>query len=157
MRRSRRPAGCWRARLRDDGRYADGQQRDGWLCGTRQRGDGAARLRIAQRIAAGEVGKLAPGTAARIFTGAPIPEGADAIVMQEFCAVEGEAVVVRKVPKPGDSVRRTGSDVRKGDTIVPAGKRLLPQDTGLAASVGIGAMPVYRRVRLACSSRATSW
>ena len=107
------------------------------------------RLRIAQRIAAGEVGKpLAPGTAARIFTGAPIPQGADAIVMQEFCAVEGEAVVVRKVPKPGEWVRRTGSDVRKGDTIVPAGKRLLPQDTGLAASVGIGTMPVYRRVRL---------
>ena len=107
------------------------------------------RLRIAQRIAAGEVGKpLAPGTAARIFTGAPIPQGADAIVMQEFCAVEGEAVVVRKVPKPGEWVRRSGSDVRKGDTIVPAGKRLLPQDTGLAASVGIGMMPVYRRVRL---------
>jgi molybdopterin molybdotransferase len=107
------------------------------------------RLRIAQRIAAGEVGKpLAPGTAARIFTGAPIPQGADAIVMQEFCALEGEAIVVRKVPKPGEWVRRTGSDVRKGDTIVPAGKRLLPQDTGLAASVGIGTMPVYRRVRL---------
>jgi len=107
------------------------------------------RLRIAQRIAAGEVGKpLAPGTAARIFTGAPIPQGADAIVMQEFCAVEGEAIVVRKVPKPGEWVRRTGSDVRKGDTIVPAGKRLLPQDTGLAASVGIGTMPIYRRVRL---------
>ena len=107
------------------------------------------RLRIAQRVAAGEVGKpLAPGTAARIFTGAPIPQGADAIVMQEFCAVEGEAVVVRKVPKPGEWVRRTGSDVRKGDTIIAAGKRLLPQDTGLAASVGIGAMPVYRRVRL---------
>ena len=107
------------------------------------------RLRIAQRIAAGEVGKLlAPGTAARIFTGAPIPQGADAIVMQEFCAVEGEAVVVSKVPKPGEWIRRTGSDVRKGDTIVPAGKRLLPQDTGLAASVGIGTMPVYRRVRL---------
>jgi molybdopterin molybdotransferase len=107
------------------------------------------RLRIAQRIAAGEVGKpLELGTAARIFTGAPIPPGADAIVMQEFCAVEGEAVVVRKVPKPGEWVRRTGSDVRKGDTIVPAGKRLQPQDTGLAASVGIGAMPVFRRVRL---------
>jgi molybdopterin molybdotransferase len=107
------------------------------------------RLRIAQRIAAGEVGKpLAPGTAARIFTGAPIPQGADAIVMQEFCAVEGEAVVVRKVPKPGEWIRRTASDVRKGDTIVLAGKRLRPQDTGLAASVGIGTMPVHRRVRL---------
>jgi len=107
------------------------------------------RLRIAQRIQAGEVGKpLAPGTAARIFTGAPIPQGADAIVMQEFCAVEGDSVVVRKVPKPGEWVRRAGSDVRKGDTVVPAGKRLLPQDTGLAASVGIGTMPVHRRVRM---------
>jgi molybdopterin molybdotransferase len=107
------------------------------------------RLKIAQRIAAGEVGKaLAPGTAARIFTGAPIPQGADAIVMQEFCAVEGDSVVVRKVPKAGEWVRRTGSDVRRGDTVVAAGKRLLPQDTGLAASVGIGTMPVYRRVRM---------
>jgi molybdopterin molybdotransferase len=107
------------------------------------------RLKIAQRIAAGEVGKpLAPGTAARIFTGAPIPQGADAIVMQEFCAVEGESVVVRKVPKPGEWVRRTGSDVRQGATVVQAGKRLLPQDTGLAASVGIATMPVYRRVRM---------
>jgi len=108
-----------------------------------------ARLRIAQRIAAGEVGKpLAAGTAARIFTGAPIPQGADAIVMQEFCAVEGDSVVVRKVPKPGEWVRRTGSDIRQGATVVQAGRRLLPQDTGLAASVGIGTMPVYRRVRM---------
>ena len=107
------------------------------------------RLKVAQRIAAGAVGNpLAAGSAARIFTGAPIPQGADAIVMQEFCAVEGDSVVVRKVPKPGEWVRRTGSDVRKGTTVVPAGKRLLPQDTGLAASVGIGAVPVYRRVRM---------
>jgi molybdopterin molybdotransferase len=107
------------------------------------------RLKVAQRIMAGEVGKpLAPGTAARIFTGAPIPQGADSIVMQEFCAVEGDGVVVRKVPKAGEWIRRTGSDVRKGDTIVAAGKRLQPQDTGLAASVGIGTMPVFRRVRL---------
>ena len=67
------------------------------------------RLKLAQRIMAGEVGRpLEPGTAARIFTGAPIPPGADAIVMQEFCAVEGDSVVVRKVPKPGEWIRRTG-------------------------------------------------
>jgi len=107
------------------------------------------RLPVAQRIQAGEAAKpLAPGTAARIFTGAPVPQGADAIVMQEFCAAEGGEVVVRKVPRKGDWVRRTGSDVRRGDTIVAAGKRLLPQDTGLAASVGIGTVPVYRRVDL---------
>jgi molybdopterin molybdotransferase len=127
----------------------DNSAMDGYAVRTAEVQAPETRLRIAQRIAAGEVGKpLAPGTAARIFTGAPIPPGADAIVMQEFCAVEGDAVVVRKVPKPGEWIRRTGSDVRKGDTIVHAGKRLLPQDTGLAASVGIGMVPVYRRVRL---------
>jgi molybdopterin molybdotransferase len=107
------------------------------------------RLAIAQRIAAGAVGApLAPGTAARIFTGAPIPPGADAVVMQEFCAADGDAVVIKRVPKPGDWIRRTGSDVRRGAVVLEAGKRLLPQDTGLAASVGIGTLPVYRRLRL---------
>jgi molybdopterin molybdotransferase len=107
------------------------------------------RLKVAQRIAAGAVGRpLAPGTAARIFTGAPIPPGADAVVMQEFCAADGDSVVVRKVPRPGEWIRLTGSDVRKGAEVLAAGRRLLPQDTGLAASVGIGALPVYRRVRL---------
>ena len=107
------------------------------------------RLPVSQRIQAGEAARpLAPATAARIFTGAPLPPGADAIVMQEFCAVEGDQVVVRKVPRSGDWIRRVGSDVERGDTIVAAGRRLLPQDTGLAASVGIGSVPVYRRVRL---------
>jgi len=69
-------------------------------------------------------------------------------VMQEFCAADGDAVVVKKVPKPGEWIRHAGSDVRKGDLVLSAGKRLLPQDTGLAASIGIGTLPVYRRVRL---------
>lgn len=108
-----------------------------------------ARLKVAQRIMAGAVGQpLAAGTAARIFTGAPIPPGADAIVMQEFCATEGDAVVVKKIPKPGEWVRLKGSDIKRGDVILAAGKRLLPQDTGLAASVGIKALPVYRKVKL---------
>lgn len=108
-----------------------------------------ARLKVAQRIMAGAVGQpLAAGTAARIFTGAPIPPGADAIVMQEFCATEGDAVVVKKIPKPGEWVRLTGSDIRRGDVILAAGKRLLPQDSGLAASVGIKTLPVYRKVKL---------
>ena len=107
------------------------------------------RLRVAQKIMAGSVGKpLEPNTAARIFTGAPIPPGADAIVMQEHTAAEGDHVVLKKKPKPGDWIRLTGSDVRKGGEILPAGKRLLPQDTGLAASVGIGKLPVFRRVKL---------
>ena len=107
------------------------------------------RLRVAQRIAAGAVGAaLEPGSAARIFTGAPIPDGADAIVMQEFCTLDGEAVVVKKVPQPEEWIRRRGSDIRAGAQILAAGTRLQPQDTGLAASVGIATLPVVRRVRL---------
>jgi molybdopterin molybdotransferase len=108
-----------------------------------------ARLKVAQKIMAGSVGAaLAPGTAARIFTGAPIPEGADAIVMQEFCAVDGDAVVVKKVPLAEEWIRRRGSDIRTGGVVLAAGRRLLPQDTGLAASVGIKSLPVFRRVKL---------
>jgi molybdopterin molybdotransferase len=107
------------------------------------------KLRVAQRIAAGAVGKpLEAGTAARIFTGAPVPPGADAIVMQEFCAADGDQVVVKKVPQPGEWVRLRGSDIKAGDEILAAGIRLRPQDTGLAASVGIKTLPVRRRVRL---------
>jgi molybdopterin molybdotransferase len=107
------------------------------------------KLHVTQKIMAGSVGKaLEPGTAARIFTGAPIPPGADAIVMQEYCALEGDQVVVNKVPAPEEWIRRTGSDVRKGGEILESGKRLLPQDTGLAASVGIKVLPVYRKVKL---------
>ena len=106
-------------------------------------------LKITQRIMAGSVGKpLEPGTAARIFTGAPIPPGADAIAMQEHCAVTGDQVVIQKKPKPAQWIRYVGSDIRKGAEILPAGKRLLPQDTGLAASVGIRTLPVFRKVKL---------
>jgi molybdopterin molybdotransferase len=106
-------------------------------------------LLVKQRIMAGSVGKpLEPGTAARIFTGAPIPPGADAVVMQEHCTAENDEVVVNRKPKPREWIRYVGSDIRKGSQILPAGKRLLPQDTGLAASVGIGTLEVFRKVRL---------
>ena len=108
------------------------------------------RLRVAQRIAAGSVGDaLAPGTAARIFTGAPIPPGADAVVMQEFCAVDGDHVLIKKRPHPEEWVRRAGSDIKSGGIVLAAGIKLRPQDTGLAASVGIKTLPVRRKVRLA--------
>jgi molybdopterin molybdotransferase len=107
------------------------------------------KLRVAQKIMAGAVGKpLEPGTAARIFTGAPIPAGADAIVMQEHSTVDGDTVTLNRKPEVGEWVRRTASDIARGAQILPAGKRLLPQDTGLAASVGIGTLPVYRKLRL---------
>src|SRR3954469_12605119 len=108
------------------------------------------RLRVAQRIAAGSVGEpLAAGTAARIFTGAPIPRGADAVVMQEFCATDGDHVVIKKKPQPEEWVRRAGSDIKAGGTVLASGIKLRPQDTGLAASVGIKTLPVHRKVRLA--------
>jgi molybdopterin molybdotransferase len=123
----------------------DNSAMDGFAVRTR---DGE-RLRVTQRIAAGSVGRpLEPGTAARIFTGAPIPPGADAVVMQEHCVVENDFVLVKEEPKAGDWIRRVGSDVKKGGEILAAGRRLLPQDTGLAASVGIKTLPVYRKVRL---------
>jgi molybdopterin molybdotransferase len=107
------------------------------------------RLRVAQKIMAGAVGTpLEAGTAARIFTGAPIPPGADAVVMQEDCEAQGDFVSIKKNPKPGQWLRYVGSDIRKGAEILAAGKRLLPQDTGLAASVGIKTLPVYRKLRL---------
>jgi molybdopterin molybdotransferase len=107
------------------------------------------KLKVSQKIMAGSVGKpLEAGSAARIFTGAPIPPGADAVVMQEHVTVENDEIRINAKPKPGDWVRYVGSDVKKGGEILAAGKRLAPQDTGLAASVGIKTLPVYRKVRL---------
>ena len=111
--------------------------------------DAGKKLKVAQKIMAGSVGKpLEPGTAARIFTGAPIPAGADAVVMQEFVSVSGDEISIEKPPAAGEWVRRAASDIKKGGEILPAGKRLQPQDTGLAASVGIKTLPVFRRIRL---------
>lgn len=108
-----------------------------------------AKLKVKQKIMAGSVGRpLEPGSAARIFTGAPIPPGADAVVMQEHCTVTGDEVTIDKAPRQGEWIRRVGSDIRAGAQILAAGKRLLPQDTGLAASVGIGRLPVFRRLKL---------
>jgi molybdopterin molybdotransferase len=127
----------------------DNSAMDGYAVRTADVKAPEARLRVAQKIMAGAVGRtLEPGTAARIFTGAPIPRGADAVVMQEFCAADGEHVVVKKVPQAGEWIRRIGQDIRKRSEILPAGKRLLPQDCGLAASVGVKDLPVYRRVRM---------
>ena len=107
-------------------------------------------LPVSQRIPAGTVGAhLQPGTAARIFTGAPIPAGADAVIMQERCEHAGEGVVINHVPKPGEHIRRAGEDVAPGAQILAAGARLRPQDTAFAASVGLATLPVLRRVRVA--------
>jgi molybdopterin molybdotransferase len=126
----------------------DNSAMDGYAVRSKEAAAGA-RLRVAQKIMAGSTGKaLEPGTAARIFTGAPIPPGADAVVMQEDTEAAGDLVSIKKTPTPGQFIRFVGFDIRKGAGILAAGKRLAPQDTGLAASVGIKTLPVYRRVRL---------
>jgi len=129
---------------------ADNTQMDGYAVRALDCAGGSARLRVAQRIPAGSVGQpLEPGTAARIFTGAPIPPGADAVVMQEQCELDGDHVVVKHVPRDGEWIRRAGEDVRSGAVILAAGTRLRGQELGLAASVGLATLPVRRRLRVA--------
>jgi molybdopterin molybdotransferase len=108
------------------------------------------RLRVAQRIPAGRTGQpLSPGTAARIFTGAPIPGGCDAVVMQENCAVDGDMVTINILPRLGENIRRAGEDIAVGSEILPAGIKLRAQEMGLAASVGLARLPVFRKLRVA--------
>ena len=122
-------------------------------------------LPVSQRIPAGSSGAaLQPGTAARIFTGAPIPGGADAVVMQEDCeAVDGisaagdkqppfPSVRFNKVPRPGQNIRRAGEDVTMDSVVLPKGRRLTPAALGLAASVGLAELNVARRPRVALFS-----
>ena len=111
------------------------------------------RLAVSQRIPAGSVGHaLVPGTAARIFTGAPLPAGADTVVMQELCEHHGDHVLINTVPTLGDAVRRKGQDMGVGEEVLPAGVRLTPQALALAASVGAAQLPVYRRLKVAVFS-----
>jgi len=110
-------------------------------------------LPVTQRIPAGSVGsRLQPGSAARIFTGAPLPPGADAVVMQELCEHAAAQVRINHLPQPGEHIRRAGSDIAAGSEILACGQRLRPQDTALAASVGIASLPVFRRLRVALLS-----
>jgi len=106
-------------------------------------------LPVSQRIPAGTVGTtLQPGTAARIFTGAPVPHGADAVVMQERCEHGDSGVVINYVPRPGENVRPAGEDIELGREILKAGIKLRPQDIALAAAAGLAELPVRRRLRV---------
>jgi len=110
-------------------------------------------LPISQRVPAGSVPQpLQPGTAARIFTGAPIPPGADCVVMQELCeAVEG-GVRLKTEPSLGQHIRRRGEDVQQGATVLAAGHKLDAAALGLAASVGAATLQVAARPRVALFS-----
>ena len=114
-----------------------------------------AELRVTQRIPAGQHGTtLGAGEAARIFTGAPVPPGATAIVMQEDCDAldDGARVRVNAVPALGQWIRRAGEDVTRGAVILRAGQRLDPAAQGLAAGIGMATLQVARKPRVALFS-----
>ncbi len=108
---------------------------------------------VSDRIPAGQVGKpLSAGTVARIFTGAPVPPGADAVVMQEHTERVDGGVRILEEPSPGQNVRPQGQDIAAGDTILYRGRRLTPGDLALIASVGVAEVRVYERLKVAVLS-----
>jgi len=110
---------------------------------------GATRLPLSQRIAAGDaVASLVAGSAARIFTGAPVPAGADAVIMQEQVEADAQGIRFEQRPHSGQNVRPAGNDIRSGSAILQKGSRLRPQDIGLAASVGRQSLPVFTPLRV---------
>jgi molybdopterin molybdotransferase len=143
----------------------DNSSMDGYALRTCDWTEGAA-LPVSQRIPAGAAAAaLQPGSAARIFTGAPLPEGADAVSMQEDCEAvfsaraEGaqapgsaDAVRIRVRPAEGQWIRRQGEDVARGHTVLARGQRLGPAELGLAASIGYGQLQVARAPRVALFS-----
>ncbi len=113
----------------------------------------SATLPISQRIPAGVAPThLQSGTAARIFTGADIPAGADTVIMQESCQWTEQTVTLPTSTKPGSNIRPCGQDIKSGQHIMAQGHRIRPQDMGLLASVGIAEVPVYRTLKVAILS-----
>jgi molybdopterin molybdotransferase len=132
----------------------DNSSMDGYAVRAADCAIAGAVLRVTQRIPAGTHGTpLGAGEAARIFTGAPIPPDADAVVMQEDCEILGdEQVKVNKTVPIGQWIRRSGEDVTRGATVLTRGTRLTPAELGLAASIGLAALTVTARPRVALFS-----
>jgi molybdopterin molybdotransferase len=132
---------------------ADNSAMDGYairLADWSQKGPG---IPLSQRITAGTVAvELEPGSAARIFTGAGIPAGADTVVMQEHCEEAGGVVRILKPPATGANIRRKGQDLSIGQKVLSRGQRLRSQDLGLAASLGLAKVPVFRQLTVAVMS-----
>lgn len=112
---------------------------------------GEVRLKVAGSAFAGKPfqGGLNPGECVRIMTGAVVPQGADTIVMQERVMAEGDSVRIGPGHKKGQNLRRAGEDLRAGEVVLAKGKLLRPAELGLIASLGIGEVTVYRRLRVA--------
>ncbi len=122
---------------------------DGYAFNTTDLASGTTSLPLSQRITAGTAAAaLVPGTAARIFTGAPIPEGADAVIMQEQVDADAQAIRFDSRPASGTNIRPAGNDIKRGTTILGKGCRLRAQDIGLAASVGLQTLPVFAAVKV---------
>ncbi len=133
----------------------DNSSMDGYAVRTADLAHAGGQLRVTQRISAGGVGvELHPGCAARIFTGAPVPPGADAVVMQEDCEVQTDPADLRVlvVPRMGQWIRRAGEDVTLGAKVLERGQRLSPAELGLAASIGTDTLLVARKPRVALFS-----
>lgn len=111
------------------------------------------RYQISQRITAGvDPEPLQPGTVARIFTGATIPAGADAVIIQENAIHEEQQVQFSVVAGEGENIRRQGQDLKANTGILPAGKLIRPQEVGLIASCGLAQVDVYKKLRVAILS-----
>lgn len=132
---------------------ADNSAMDGYAINTDTLGSSPTKMAISQTIAAGHAPQaLSEGTAARIFTGAEIPQHANAVVMQEQCEVQGGDVVIPANIPAQNNIRRQGQDIKSGDCILAQGHRLRPQDIGLLASIGIAKVLVYRPLTVAILS-----
>jgi molybdopterin molybdotransferase len=122
---------------------------DGYALNSADLQHGHRRLRVSQRIIAGSEGEpLEKGTAARIFTGAPMPPGADAVVMQENCTVDGDTITVQQAVSAGENVRLAGADVLRGSRLFEAGHRLRAPDVGMLAGVGLAWVEVRSPLRV---------
>jgi molybdopterin molybdotransferase len=129
---------------------ADNSAMDGYALNTSDlAASGQTEIMVSQRIAAGEAAKpLQPGSAARIFTGAPIPDGANVVIMQEQVTIVGDMIHFDVKPESGMNIRLAANDIRSGDTILHKGSRMRAQDIGLAASVGLETLPVFEKIRV---------
>lgn len=132
----------------------DNSQMDGYAVRVEEFKEENQTFSVSQKIFAGHVGiPLEAGTVARIFTGAPIPQGANAVVPQEevVCNEDG-TVVFEKIPKEGDWIRKAGCDIQIGDAVLKKGDRMTPAAMGVAASIGVATLKVYRPIRVSLFS-----
>ena len=128
----------------------DNSAMDGYACSSDDLSGDRTHLPLSARVPAGQApARLAPGSAARIMTGAVVPEGADMVVMQERCEAGDSGVLIKTGPQPGMNIRRAGEEFQPGQEVLQPGRRLQPQDIGLLATLGIAEVAVRPGMRVA--------